>query len=189
MKKVTEVTMIDAVKAAVEVVEKKEVTEKTIKDETMKKRSEVINNLANLEKSWSVLEKQSGKKFPLNWKKLSIRKVASMQPEITTTLNSCKEKLFTELAILNSKLDADELNKMIKDRYDTYLSKEENLIKHAKLEFAIGTDGKINDTNVPLDTLLKAKDINRKKISELNESLKEKQIELELEAISLLKSL
>ena len=162
---------------------------KMTRDEILKERSNIVNKLANIEKKWQILENVSSQSFPLNWKKLSIKKVANLQPSLKTTINKCKEVLFTELALLNSQLDADEISQMVKDRYDKYLSKEQNLIKDSKIEFALATDSKVNGIEVPLDALLKAKSINRKKIAEIKHELEVTQVELELEALNLLKNL
>lgn len=176
-KAVPAVTVIEAVVSAVE---KTAVVEKT----TREKRSEVLNSLANLEKKWYTLEKVSENVFPLNWKKRSIRKVSGEKPELIKIINRCKKNLFMELQNLNSLLDKEELSKIKKDRYDIYLSKEQNLIKSMRI------DGKIiNGDEIPLDVLLEAERINNKKIKEQNEILADEKYQLQLEALNFLDNL
>lgn len=158
--------------------------EKMSRDEVTKKRSEVLNNLANLEKKWYVLEAISEQKFPLNWKKRSIRKVCSEKPELIKVINKSKLVLFTELNRLNSLLDKEELNKLKQDRYDTYISKEQNLIKDSKINGKI-----INGDKTPLDVLLEAERLNKEKIKAANEKLEQEKYQLQLEALSFLDSL
>lgn len=161
-------------------------TATTARDEIIIARGNVLNDLAGLEKKWEILERISGKKFPLNWKKRSIKKVQAEKPELTETLNKCKEHLFTNLATLNTSLDKEELKKIKKERLDTFLSKEESLIKAARIDAKI-INGDGDDTS--LDVLLEAEKINREKIKEAQEILEKEKFQLRLEAIAFLKNL
>lgn len=184
MSKTKAITGTEAITETKAITETEVIIGTEAREKIIAERGKVLNNLANIEKKWQVLENVSEQKFEINWKKRSIKKVRAEKPELQKTINKCKEHLFTELARLNALLDQNEIQSLRKSRLDAFLKKEEAIIKATRIDSQI-----INGSRVGLDVLLEAEKINKEKIKELTEKVENEKFQIKLEAMSFLNSL